>query len=38
MLDWLGAPTWHFARSILNTTLPLRQAMALIVERMEYRR
>ena len=20
MLDWLGAPTWHFARSILNTT------------------
>jgi hypothetical protein len=18
MLDWLGAPTWHFARSILN--------------------
>ena len=20
MLDWLGAPTWHFARSILNAT------------------
>ena len=20
MLDWLSAPTWHFARSILNTT------------------
>jgi hypothetical protein len=20
MLDWFGAPTWHFARSILNAT------------------